>query len=107
MERGAHPVSGLSKAKIALESAVLSELPPRTEVTLEVDLPAEERAFYEALRRKALQALSGSSEGLAGQRRIHILAEITRLRRACCHPGLVDPRTELPRGQTRDRARPH
>jgi SNF2 family DNA or RNA helicase len=107
MERGAHPVSGLSKAKIALESAVLSELPPRTEVTLEVDLPAEERAFYEALRRKALQALSGSSEWLAGQRRIHILAEITRLRRACCHPGLVDPRTELPRGQTRDRARPH
>ncbi len=78
------------------KSAVLSELPPRTEVTLEVDLPAEERAFYEALRRKALEALSGPSDGLAGQRRIHILAEITRLRRACCHPGLVDPQTELP-----------
>jgi superfamily II DNA or RNA helicase len=78
------------------KSAVLSELPPRTEVTLEVDLPAEERAFYEALRRKALEALSGPTEGLAGRRRLHILAEITRLRRACCHPGLVDPQTELP-----------
>ena len=39
----------------------------------------------------ALAALDGP----AGQRKIHILAEITRLRRACCHPGLIDPRSTI------------
>ena len=80
------------------KSAVLAELPPRTEVTLEIDLPEEERAFYEAVRRRALEALAQLRDGGAGggQTRIHILAEITRLRRACCHPGLVDASTQLP-----------
>ncbi len=80
------------------KSAVLSELPPRTEVTLEIDLPEDERAFYEAMRQRALEALAQLREGGAqgGQNRIHILAEITRLRRACCHPALIDPATELP-----------
>jgi hypothetical protein len=78
------------------KSAVLSELPPRTERIVDVDLPEEERAFYEALRRKALETLDSLPAGAAGQRKIHILAEITRLRRACCHPGLIDPHTALP-----------
>ncbi|MEI6986114.1 MAG: DEAD/DEAH box helicase, partial [Rhodospirillaceae bacterium] len=79
------------------KSAVLAELPPRTELTLEIDLPDDERAFYEAVRRRALEALAQLSDGgTGGQNRIHILAEITRLRRACCHPGLVDPNTHLP-----------
>jgi SNF2 family DNA or RNA helicase len=77
------------------KSAVLSELPPRTELTVEVEQPEEERAFYEALRRKALEALETLPADAAGQRRIHILAEITRLRRACCHPRLIDPETRL------------
>ena len=73
---------------------VLSELPPRTEITLDVELPSEERALYEALRRKALHNIEGiKREG--GSQRIHILAEITRLRRALCHPALVDPLTLL------------
>jgi len=71
------------------KSAVLRELPPRTEVTIEIELPAEERAFYEALRRQAIATLA-ALDGPSGQRKIHILAEITRLRRACCHPALVD-----------------
>ncbi len=80
------------------KSAVLAELPPRTEVTLEIDLPEEERAFYEAMRRRALETLAEIKEGdgKGGQSRIHILAEITKLRRACCHPALIDPATELP-----------
>lgn len=78
------------------KSAVLSELPPRTEMTIEVDLAEDERAFYEALRRKALESIEGLGGSAPGQRRIHILAEIMRLRRACCHPGLVDPSTTLP-----------
>ena len=76
---------------------MLAELPPRTELTLEIDLPEEERAFYEALRRRALEALAQLRDGgVGGQTRIHILAEITRLRRACCHPALIDAGTQLP-----------
>ena len=71
------------------KSAVLAELPSRTEVTLEIDLPEDERAFYEAMRLRALEALAQLRDGggKPGQNRIHLLAEITRLRRACCHPG--------------------
>jgi superfamily II DNA or RNA helicase len=78
------------------KSAVLSELPPRTERVIDVDLPDDERAFYEALRRKALESLEKLRDDAAGQRKFHILAEITRLRRACCHPALIDPHTPLP-----------
>ena len=73
---------------------MLTELPPRTELTIEVTQGEEERAFYEALRRQALASLA-ALDGPAGQRKIHILAEITRLRRACCHPGLIDPRSTI------------
>ena len=76
------------------KAAVLQELPSRTEITLEVEPGAEERAFYEALRRKALETLTGA-EGSPGQKRIRILAEITRLRRAACHPALIDAATSL------------
>lgn len=71
------------------KTAVLQELPPRTEIILDVELSAAERAVYEALRRQALEALAGT-QGSPGQKRIRILAEITRLRRAACHPALID-----------------
>ena len=76
------------------KGAVLAELPPRTEITLEIEPGDEERAFYEALRRKALEALA-APVGTGGQQRIRILAEITRLRRAACHPALIDAGTAL------------
>jgi superfamily II DNA or RNA helicase len=72
------------------KAAVLTELPARTEITLEIEPGAEERAFYEAVRRKALESLKGI-EGTQNQKRIRILAEISRLRRAACHPDLIDP----------------
>ena len=78
------------------KSAVLTELPPRTEQVVQVELPPEERAFYEALRRRALEQLEQQPEAGAGQRKLSILTELTRLRRACCHPALIDPATPLP-----------
>lgn len=77
------------------KNAVLQELPPRTEQTILVEMTPEESAFYEALRRQAITNLS-SLENHAGQRKIHILAEITRLRRACCHPALVQKELDIP-----------
>ena len=72
------------------KNKVLTELPPRTEQTLIVEMTEEERSFYEALRRKAVERIHAIDEGTqAGQKRFHILAEMTRLRQACCHPQLV------------------
>lgn len=66
------------------KNEVLRELPPRTEITLEVPQSEEERAIYEALRRQAVDQLNqGKSDP------IQVLAELTRLRRACCHASLV------------------
>ncbi|MBQ2516539.1 MAG: DEAD/DEAH box helicase, partial [Desulfovibrio sp.] len=71
-----------------LKSAVLPELPPRTEQTLVVEPTDEERAFYEAERRKAVDRIASLDEG---RKRFDILASLMKLRRACCHPSLADP----------------
>ena len=76
-----------------IKAEVLDELPPRTEVTLQVELSREERHFYEALRQQALENIeSGKDQAV---RQIRILAEIMRLRRACCNPKLVESGTEI------------
>ena len=72
----------------------MSELPPCTNLTVAVQLPEDERAFYEAVRRRAMENIA-ALDGPPGQRRIHILAEIGKLRRLCCHPALIDPKTPL------------
>jgi SNF2 family DNA or RNA helicase len=74
---------------------VLDELPPKTEITHSVTLSDQEMAFYEALRRKAIQTLE-TSEGPNGQQHLQALAEITKLRLACCHTSLVSKEIELP-----------
>ncbi|MEO1261622.1 MAG: DEAD/DEAH box helicase [Bacteroidota bacterium] len=76
------------------KSEVLDELPPKTEVTLTVELSKEERAFYEALRRKAVENIEAGGE--AGDQRFKILAELMRLRQACCHPRMLEPTSLLP-----------
>ena len=76
-----------------IKSQVLEELPPRTEIVLHVERSREEGAFYEALRRQALANLQGIGPG-AGQN-MQILAEIMRLRLACCNPRLVLPESTI------------
>jgi superfamily II DNA or RNA helicase len=79
-----------------LKSEVLSELPPRTEITLRLELSDGELALYEAMRRQAVERLSGPEAAAnPGQQRIQLLAEIMRLRRACCHPRLALPDSDL------------
>ena len=77
-----------------LKAHVLDELPPRTEITLRVEMQPEEMRFYEALRQQAIENIEGSSEK-AG-RHLRILAEIMRLRRACCNPRLVNEQMDIP-----------
>jgi superfamily II DNA or RNA helicase len=76
------------------KSQVLKELPPKTEIVLSVEMSPEERAFYEALRREAVSKIENEA-GVANDKRFRILAELTKLRLACCHPKLVNPLTLL------------
>ena len=73
----------------------LRKLPSRTKILLEVELNPEETAFYEALRRDSLAKLQ-ESDAIDGQQHIKVLAELMRLRRACCHSKLVMPEMSLP-----------
>ncbi len=77
------------------KNQVLSELPSRTEILLQVDLSPEEMAFYEALRREAMAKLA-DTDVVAGAKHLQVLAEIMKLRRACCNPNLVKPELALP-----------
>ena len=74
------------------KAQVLQDLPPRTELILQVTAEPAEAAHYEALRREAVMAAekaAASEQG--GQARMNILAQLTRLRRAACDPRLVSP----------------
>jgi SNF2 family DNA or RNA helicase len=76
------------------KTQVLAELPTRTEIVRDIELSKEEVALYENLRRSALERLA-ESDASAGQQMLQILAEIMKLRRACCHPNLVAPELAL------------
>jgi len=77
-----------------LKSEVLTELPSRTEITIRVQPSEAEAVMYEALRRQAMERIAQTEDG-PGQQHIKVLAEITRLRLACCNPELVMPETDI------------
>ncbi len=95
------------------KAQVLEELPPRTEITLQVEMSDDELALYEAMRRQALENLAvgnnlpakiskrNTATGIpAGKNNskgytVKIFAEIMKLRRACCNPKLVMPETDI------------
>ena len=80
-----------------LKTDVLNELPPRTEITINVPLSEQERTFYEALRRQAIENLTQKQKDEnPGSKQLKALAEIMRLRRACCNPRLVVPESGIP-----------
>jgi SNF2 family DNA or RNA helicase len=61
---------------------VAPQLPEKLETVHRIDLSAEEREFYNAIRRAALE--------MQKEDRISLLTALTRLRQACCDPALVD-----------------
>ncbi|GHS96581.1 SWF/SNF family helicase [Synergistales bacterium] len=78
---------------------VLEELPAKTEITLRVEMKEKERAFYEALRRDAVESLSENNEAVA-DKRFQIFAELMRLRRACCSSVLAMKKSEAAADET-------
>ncbi len=72
------------------KSEVLNELPEKTEVTIKVELSADEWAFYDNIRQQALAAMENSENNA-----MQALAEITRLRQAACDVRLVEKKLNL------------
>jgi superfamily II DNA or RNA helicase len=74
------------------KTQVLSELPPKTEIVRVVTPTPEHRAFYEAVRRRAIDQMTAArvaDRSSANRARMQLLAEITRLRRSAIDPRLV------------------
>ena len=73
------------------KAQVLQDLPPRTEIIHRVEPSEQERTFLEALRQSASERVLqlDAEDGEASS--FHVLAELTRLRRAACDPRLVAP----------------
>jgi superfamily II DNA or RNA helicase len=76
------------------KAQVLTELPPRTDITRRIPLSEQELHVYEAMRQQALQKLAEVDS--QDKKTMQVLAELTRLRRFCCHPALLQPETALP-----------
>jgi SNF2 family DNA or RNA helicase len=76
------------------KAQVLADLPPRTEIVHRVEPGPEERAFLEAARRSAIERVA-QIDGEDAQAAFHVLAELTRLRRAACDPRLAAPELGL------------
>ncbi len=72
---------------------VLTELPAKTEIVLSVELTESERSFYEAIRRSAIEEVAAADPAA---KRFALLAQLTKLRQASCHPRLVMPDSRVP-----------
>ncbi|MDL2296787.1 DEAD/DEAH box helicase [Bacteroidales bacterium OttesenSCG-928-B11] len=77
------------------KTTVLEELPSKTEIVKKIQLSEMEMAFYEVLRREALENIA-NNEDRSGAKHLQVLAEITKLRQACCNPKLIDSNIDIP-----------
>lgn len=75
--------------KRRLKADVAPELPPRTDMTLRVELDADERRTYEAVRAAARKDVAAKLSGKANVNVMQALEMLLRLRQAACHPSLV------------------
>lgn len=80
-----------------LKSEVLHELPSKTETTIRIEMSEPEQLLYEAIRQRAVKSIADATSDSKSfeSKRLQILAEIMRLRRACCHPKLVLPDSDI------------
>lgn len=71
---------------------VLKDLPPKEELVLTITLSDEQRSLYEAYLAKARSALHESSGSpFASDKKIALLAALTRLREICVDPSIFLP----------------
>ncbi len=71
-----------------LKEDVLTELPPKIESKVSVELSTHQKKLYTAYVQQAKNDVSAYSHLPGGQRNMKILSVLTRLRQLCCHPSL-------------------
>jgi SNF2 family DNA or RNA helicase len=72
-----------------LKSAVLKDLPDKIENVIAVPLEGEQRRLYAALEQRLRATLLKQRDIEFATGKIQILAQLTRLRQACCDPRLL------------------
>lgn len=77
-----------------IKSQVLTDLPPKTEIQLQIELSNEEKAFYEALRQQLLDEIKGLRAGSSAMC-IQVIAAIVKLRQAACNPKLINEKVSI------------
>ena len=78
------------------KAQVARELPPRTEMTIDVTLSDRERALYEDARLAAIAQMNAHEVVEDTHFHMVMFAALTRLRQLSCHPRLVDHRSRVP-----------
>jgi superfamily II DNA or RNA helicase len=78
------------------KTAVLDELPEKTEIVKMLTLSPEEASFYEALRLKAVENIKKYSQDKNSKHNLNTLTEIGKLRMAACNARLIDPEISIP-----------
>tara|TARA_R110002126_G_C10479755_1_gene501797 strand:+ start:140 stop:4582 length:4443 start_codon:yes stop_codon:yes gene_type:complete len=75
-----------------LKDDVLKDLPEKTDQTIFIEQSSDEANFYQAVCSNAIQNVQKIMPEVVqkGQKKFNILAEIMKLRRACCHSSLVN-----------------
>jgi SNF2 family DNA or RNA helicase len=82
-----------------LKNDVLSELPPKVNTLIPVELDKEQRDIYNAVMAVGLRQLRSDEQLLknrAGEAKMKIFALMTRLRQICCDPSLCSEAYEGP-----------
>jgi SNF2 family DNA or RNA helicase len=103
IEKGIDPTAAPALARVLqpfllrrTKAQVETQLPPRTDVRVPVVLSSAEWQLYEDARLAALSDLETRKAKLREQeRRIEVLAALTRLRLLASHPRLYDPSSNL------------
>lgn len=77
------------------KTAVLDELPEKTEIVKMVSLSPDEAAFYEAMRLSAVENIKKYSREKNSKQHLNTLTEIGKLRMAACNARMIDPEIDI------------
>lgn len=72
-----------------LKDAVGKDLPPKVEMDLICPITDLQRSTYQGLLAEGLDSLGGDLQAAMQTQSMHFFSLLTRLRQACCDPGLI------------------
>jgi superfamily II DNA or RNA helicase len=72
-----------------LKDAVGKDLPPKVEMDLICPITDLQRSTYQGLLAEGLNSLGGDLQSAMQSQSMHFFTLLTRLRQACCDPGLI------------------